>query len=331
MKLSSPSSRQSLLLRLRTQPSWWSFAGWVGVVLLFALPSIYRRWLQKPLSLDTLPRVEVNSADSLLLLSLPHMSPWKVSRLLRLRASLGGYWDTSELRVVIGETTWVALAKEVEVRPITSPPSHPINLNAADSSTLVSALLCRPSVARGLIRYRYKLRGFSDWVQIDSFRGLNALERYRLRAYASLERVEIARPASQQRFLRIDLNAASAEDLEKLPGIGAKSAERIIKYRSKLRYFVKPQQLLEVWGLRLENVQKALPYVFVGPPRLPPLSLRTAPVETLVAHPYISWRVAKLLERKRKEWGEKPIPPEVWESWLPDSLRERLKPYLTGE
>ena len=54
-------------------------------------------------------------------------------------------------------------------------------------------------------------------------------------------------------------------------------------------------------------------------------------MEELAAHPYISWKLAESLIRYRRQWGEEPIPMEVWREWLPDTLRNRLEPYLTGE
>lgn len=62
-------------------------------------------------------------------------------------------------------------------------------------------------------------------------------------------------------------------------------------------------------GLRPENIEKALPRLRVGPPSREPISLRYAPAESLAAHPYISWRLARQLIRQRQSWGDRPIPP----------------------
>ncbi|MCX8112895.1 MAG: helix-hairpin-helix domain-containing protein [Bacteroidia bacterium] len=331
MRGTSPSKRASHRLRLRSQPSGWSFVGWSGVVLLFSLPGLYRLRSSGSLDLPGAPRVDINAADSLQLLSLSGMMPWKVHRLLYWRRALGGFWDTVEVRVVLDSLNWRAIAAEVEARPITSPPTHPLNLNAVDSGQLAASLLCRSSIAGRFIRYRYKLGGFSDWAEIDSFRGLHALERHRLRIYGSLGGVSLSFGKERRGPWRLDLNAATAAELEQLPGIGTKSAERIVKYRAKLRYFISLEQLREIWGLRPEAIQKSIPYLYIGPPKRPPLSLRYAPVESLAAHPYISWKLARRLVQERTLWGPEPIPPEIWQGWLPDSLKDRLKGYLTGE
>lgn len=329
----SPAERETLRTRLRRQPAWWSFGGWAVVVCLFALPALRTLHRRTPIDLSGVPPVEVNTADSLTLLSLPGMKPWTVSRLLYLRASLGGFRDTAEVRAVLDSAHWLAIAGDITVYSLFQPPGEPINLNTADSATLVRAGLCRPSIARSLIKYRYRVGGFTDWAQIDSFRGLNALERYRVRTYAVPG--EIHAPARAQKEKKappiIDLNTATAEMLERLPGIGAKSAARIIRYREKLGFFTAVEQVKEVWGLHPENLEKALPYLMVRSVPAPRLSLRRATVEELAAHPYVSWKLARQLVRMRERYGGDAIPPEVWIEWLPDSVRTRLKPYLTGE
>ncbi|MCS7297894.1 MAG: helix-hairpin-helix domain-containing protein [Bacteroidia bacterium] len=313
--------------RLRYVPSWWSFGGWMLFVGLFVLFSLQERLsFPRPLIIDT-SQVEVNTADSLRLLSLPGLSPWKVSRLMHIRRTLRGFWDTSEVRLVCGEETWVRIACHVKVMPLQQPPSLPINLNTVDSVSLVKEGLCRPSAAQSFIRFRKRHLMLTDWAQLDSIYGLNVIEKYRLRRYGHLGRIK----TTTYSMRAVDINRASPEILEKLPGIGLVTARRIVKYRERLRYFISLDQLKEVRGVRAENLSRALPYLYVGPPLVPPLSLREATAEELAAHPYISWKLARYLIEQRQKWGSHPIPPHVWHEWIPDSLRPFLIPYLRGE
>jgi len=48
---------------------------------------------------------------------------------------------------------------------------------------------------------------------------------------------------------QVDLNRATASDLERLPEIGPSLAERIIEYRKNRGPFRKPEELLEVPGI----------------------------------------------------------------------------------
>ena len=47
----------------------------------------------------------------------------------------------------------------------------------------------------------------------------------------------------------VNLNTATSKDLETLPGIGAKTAERIVEYRQKNGPFKKVEDLMNVQGI----------------------------------------------------------------------------------
>ena len=47
----------------------------------------------------------------------------------------------------------------------------------------------------------------------------------------------------------VNLNTATAAELEKLPGIGPKTAARIVEYRQKKGPFKKPEELMNVQGI----------------------------------------------------------------------------------
>jgi competence protein ComEA len=62
----------------------------------------------------------------------------------------------------------------------------------------------------------------------------------------------------------VNLNTASAGDLEALPGIGAKTAARIIEYRQKNGPFKKVEELMNVRGVGEKNFLKLKPQITVG-------------------------------------------------------------------
>ncbi len=64
----------------------------------------------------------------------------------------------------------------------------------------------------------------------------------------------------------LDINSATAEQLQQLPGIGEKIAERIIKYREENGYFKKAEDLLNVDGIGEKKLEKIKPLIKIVEP-----------------------------------------------------------------
>ena len=62
----------------------------------------------------------------------------------------------------------------------------------------------------------------------------------------------------------VNINTASATDLEALPGIGAKTAARIVEYRQKNGPFKKVEELMNVRGIGEKNFLKLKPQISVA-------------------------------------------------------------------
>jgi competence protein ComEA len=62
----------------------------------------------------------------------------------------------------------------------------------------------------------------------------------------------------------VNLNTATQAQLESLPGIGAKAAQRILEFRQKNGGFKKIEDLMNVKGIGEKNFLKLKPYISVS-------------------------------------------------------------------
>lgn len=71
---------------------------------------------------------------------------------------------------------------------------------------------------------------------------------------------------------RVNINTATAAQLETLPGIGAALASRIVEYRQKSGSFRSTQELMNVKGVGEKSFAKLEPWLSVGEPTKPAAS-----------------------------------------------------------
>lgn len=65
---------------------------------------------------------------------------------------------------------------------------------------------------------------------------------------------------------RIVLNTADAQTLIRLPGVGPKRADAIVRLREKLGRFRRPAELLRIKGIGPKTLKKLLPLLVLDPP-----------------------------------------------------------------
>lgn len=68
----------------------------------------------------------------------------------------------------------------------------------------------------------------------------------------------------------IDLNAATLQQLEELPGVGPVTAQKILDFRKKSGAFKSVNDLLAVPRISKSKFAKIKPYVYVKPPAANP-------------------------------------------------------------
>ena len=90
-------------------------------------------------------------------------------------------------------------------------------------------------------------------------------------AFALAHQTPPASPAPPKTVVQstapVNLNTATKADLEKLPGVGASMAQRILDYRQKNGSFKKIEELMNVQGIGEKSFLKLKPLITVAPPK----------------------------------------------------------------
>lgn len=99
----------------------------------------------------------------------------------------------------------------------------------------------------------------------------------------------------------IELNSTDTTALIALPGIGSKSALRIIRFRDALGGFISVNQVLETRGTDSATLARLMPGFTVNLNLVRKININTCSEEELAKHPYVSGRQAKLICAYRKQ------------------------------
>ncbi len=136
--------------------------------------------------------------------------------------------------------------------------------------------------------------------QIDNARDSFMNNRYKSVGYTKNDDAKYAdandKPSGYEdahKDFKIEINAASALDFEKLYGIGKVLSQRIVDFRDKLGGFYSVEQLKDVWGIQDSTFQKFKKNLTIKPAKIHKININTASYEELTANPYFFSTIAK--------------------------------------
>ncbi len=154
--------------------------------------------------------------------------------------------------------------------------------------------------AKAIVNYRTKAGDFNKPTDLLKLFVVDSARYLKLEPYITLE------SRSEQtvvRTLQLDVNSAEMEDWVRLPGIGTKRADRILKFRSALGGFTSTSQVSETYGLDSATFSRIEDQLTISDNSWQLISVNRMPPDSLAMHPYISEKLANEIVLYRENVG----------------------------
>ncbi|MDR1792156.1 MAG: helix-hairpin-helix domain-containing protein [Bacteroidales bacterium] len=131
---------------------------------------------------------------------------------------------------------------------------------------------------------------------------------------------------------KVELNTADSLDLLKIPGIGSKTAAKIIEYRAQLGGFYDVTQLREIYIIDSARFAQISPYLRADKQHIETININTASTKELSKHPYIDTYLAKSIYVHRQKTGNYTSVEQIKKAaMLYEDLYQKIAPYLSVE
>ena len=206
--------------------------------------------------------------------------------------------------------------------------------NAIDSAGFVKLGL-KPFIASNILKYRSKGGRFRTKEDFSKVYGIQQEKFKELEPYISIAELKIEKQAlnsTQKSDIIVELNSADTTLLMQVKGIGRGYAKGIVRFRNATGGFVSIDQLMEIYGMRPENLEKIKPFCKVDLSLVRKINVNTATAEKLDAHPYINFYQAKAVYELRRKKGKLISINDIksLSEFTPSDI-EKIKPYLIFE
>lgn len=190
-------------------------------------------------------RVDVNTASAGELAQLPGVTPQMAGNIISYRERQGLIEDSDELGRVRGMTPEVLRAIQGQVV------LGKVDINQATADQLALIPQVTPRLADNLLAYREKYGRFGDWSEVEKVQGFNRA---------------IVRKVDDVGYLgRLNVNAASADQLRGIRGIDSDLASNIVQYRDRAGRFSSADELLQVLGMDPARLDTIRSQIVLGP------------------------------------------------------------------
>lgn len=178
-----------------------------------------------------------------------------------------------------------------------------------------------------VIRYRDIIGGYRSIEEFDECYAVDSIMVERLRPYL----VFPSQPETETKVEigPIDINSADSATLCTIRGVGPKSAQAIVEYRTLLGGYHSVEQISELSVVTEENFEQILPQICCDSAEIKKININFAASNELKTHPYITSRMLKLIINKRvSKGGWSTIEEMIEDDILTSEEAMRIAPYL---
>ncbi len=143
------------------------------------------------------------------------------------------------------------IKKSNKVMTVPATSAFPVNINTADEKTIEMLPGIGPSKAKAIVDYRKKAGPFKTFEDILKVPGIGPST---LDKFSGL--ITGVSTASFKNSQKININSATAKEIENLPSIGQIKARGIVSYRETHGPFRNLEDLKKVSGIGSKTIQK---------------------------------------------------------------------------